>query len=587
MSGAGPSLHPVDFPSWTVLKFPPAPLPEPIPPPFEQPSLRTPFAIPEHIFKGALDYRVPITIASVYATTVVLVNQYNRRHGNKPWAISKTRAFKAFVILHNVFLAVYSALTCYAMFQGLRRTFPHYSERNAFVGTVDALCKIQGPRGLGNAAVYDTDLNQWVTKNANVHMGPNGAPDPTDVGRMWNEGLAFWGWWFYLSKFYEVLDTVIILAKGKRSSTLQTYHHTGAMLCMWAGIRYMAGPIWVFVLVNSFIHAMMYTYYTVAALRIRVPQAVKRTLTSLQIAQFLLGGSLAGAHLFLSYTVPVSTPYKIVETIISTPIAAATPIVESLSSPAAAATATGAAVAFLRKMIYRAAGEEGLAENVPYTGDAIVSPIGHHEQAGQVQKDVHTRYVYRTEYQSVPCIDTSGQAFAVYLNVIYLAPLTFLFMRFFVKSYLRRTSPNNKHMTHHNAIAKSSVDAIHGVGRELETLGKAPDSDSDVANGRGRPQRQNTAQRIASLSPGDRDFVESVKRKAAQKLEELGDGIEASKEKAKQMAKEIADSATKSSSDAVEPNNEITGVVATSGIQDVEQPKGNGKKNKKKANGKA
>lgn len=82
-------------------------------------------------------------------------------------------------------------------------------------------------------------------------------PSDSAQGRFWNEGLAFYGWIFYLSKFYEVLDTLIILAKGKQSSTLQTYHHAGAMLCMWAGIRYMASPIWVFAFVNSAIHAMM------------------------------------------------------------------------------------------------------------------------------------------------------------------------------------------------------------------------------------------------------------------------------------------------------------------------------------------
>ena len=75
--------------------------------------------------------------------------------------------------------------------------------------------------------------------------------------RIWNEGLAFYGWLFYLSKFYEVVDTLIILAKGRKSSLLQTYHHAGAMLCMWAGIRYMSPPIWMFVLVNSGIHAIM------------------------------------------------------------------------------------------------------------------------------------------------------------------------------------------------------------------------------------------------------------------------------------------------------------------------------------------
>ena len=257
MSGAGPSLHSPELPSWSVFKFPPDPEPRAIPPPYDEYSFRNPFPISTELYNGALEPKVPLTIAAVYFVTVTLVNYYNRQHGNKAWAISKTRLFKGFVIFHNVFLAVYSATTCVAMVRALKDSIPHYTEHNAVVGTVDALCKIHGPRGLGDAATYNSTTSTWGNKNALMHLGDNGLPDATDVGRIWNEGLAFWGWFFYLSKFYEVLDTAIILAKGKRSTTLQKYHHAGAMLSMWAGMRYMSPPIWMFVLVNSGIHAMM------------------------------------------------------------------------------------------------------------------------------------------------------------------------------------------------------------------------------------------------------------------------------------------------------------------------------------------
>ena len=258
MSGAGPSLHPGDWPSRAVLQFPPDAAPLPIPPPWTgESTFANPFPIPEDIYQGALSYKVPLTIASVYFVTVTYVNWYNRQHGNKPWRIAKTRPFYAFVIFHNVFLAVYSAITCVAMIRCLKHSFPHYSEPNAVVGTIDALCKIHGPRGLGDAVTYNNTNDVWSSLNSNVLVGPSGLPDQTDVGRIWNEGLAFWGWWFYLSKFYEVLDTLIILVKGKRSTTLQKYHHAGAMLSMWAGMRFMSPPIWMFALVNSGIHAMM------------------------------------------------------------------------------------------------------------------------------------------------------------------------------------------------------------------------------------------------------------------------------------------------------------------------------------------
>ncbi|PSN75018.1 hypothetical protein BS50DRAFT_596145 [Corynespora cassiicola Philippines] len=534
MSGAGPTVYPGDLPQMHVFQFPPDPAPPAIPPP-NDPSFKNPFPIPEHIYNGALSFTVPATIASVYATTVFLVNWYNRRHKNQPWGISKTRIFYAFVILHNVFLAVYSAVTCVAMFRGLKHSFPHYTDKNAVVGTIDALCKMHGPRGLGDAVTYNPDTHQWQSKNPNIALGAAGLPDTTDVGRLWNEGLAFWGWWFYLSKFYEVLDTFIILAKGKRSTTLQTYHHAGAMLCMWAGIRYMSPPIWMFVLVNSGIHAMMYTYYTVSALGVRVPQVIKRTLTTLQITQFLVGASFAGLHLFVSYTVPVSVAYEVAEKVVSKASPSAiSSAVESITSSAALPVATGPALNFLRKLVYRAAGEEGLAENVHVSSVAPpVQTVSEYaqvvpEQAQQVIKNVVNKIVTRTEYQTVPCIDTSGQAFAIYLNLIYLAPLTGLFMRFFVKSYLRRTSPNAKHPTKKTVITKATRDAVHGVDREIESLGKSAEDGlstaiNGVANGkvRGRPLKANGDHRVGSLSPANQKFVESVNRKVSQRLEEI------------------------------------------------------------------
>jgi len=144
------------------------------------------------------------------------------------------------------------------MFSALHRVVRNPTGPAGLVGTVDSLCKMHGIGGTGKAIAYNPTASKWVSESpSTVLLSEVGTPDPTDLGRLWNEGLAFYGWPFYLSKFYEVLDTAIILAKGKRSSTLQTYHHAGAMMCMWAGIRFMSPPIWMFVFVNSGIHALM------------------------------------------------------------------------------------------------------------------------------------------------------------------------------------------------------------------------------------------------------------------------------------------------------------------------------------------
>lgn len=253
----GPQTVRFGLPPASLLKFPPSELPITIPAPHvAEPTWKQPFNIPPTLFNQLLDVRVPITVASVYAVTVMIINRVNKSRDYKPYAFSHTKIFKLLVILHNVFLAVYSAWTFAGMVLAFGGSLPDSGDPNGLAALTDALCKINGPRGYGNAVTYNTTTDQWTLRNPAFKLA-DGIPDPADASRLWNKGLAYFGWIFYISKFYEVVDTAIILAKGKKSSTLQTYHHAGAMMCMWAGIRYMAPPIWIFALVNSAIHAMM------------------------------------------------------------------------------------------------------------------------------------------------------------------------------------------------------------------------------------------------------------------------------------------------------------------------------------------
>lgn len=246
----------LSWPPPSFFGFPPSPHPKALPPTTRS-SFKAPFAIPPSVYEGVLSPKVPLTFAFIYMVSVALMNRVNRRRGNKPWAVSKTSLFYVFVILHNAFLAIYSGITCAILVRALHVSVVSPFQEAGLASTLDSFCKIQGPRGLGDAVTYNPLTQTWGSANRLVQLGTNGSPDPSDVGRIWSEGLSFWGWIFYLSKFYEVVDTMVILAKGKRSSTLQTYHHAGAMLSMWAGIRYMSPPIWMFVLVNSGIHTLM------------------------------------------------------------------------------------------------------------------------------------------------------------------------------------------------------------------------------------------------------------------------------------------------------------------------------------------
>jgi hypothetical protein len=286
---SGPTIR-FQLPALALFNFPPDPQPVAIPPPVYARTFASLFPISFEIYNAVLDWRVPVTIATLYATTALLLNRFNRSRNYKPWSISKTKAFHYFVLGHNIFLAVFSALTFLGMIRALAHTWPGRRDlelfgklwpglrtTNGLAGAADSLCKLHGPKTLGDAVFYNPDSHAWMTTNRHVKLSAYGTPETSDVGRLWNEGLAFWGWWFYLSKFYEVLDTFIILAKGKPSSTLQTYHHTGAMACMWAGIRYMSPPIWMFCFLNSGVHALMVSCYRCCETQTLISRSTRTT----------------------------------------------------------------------------------------------------------------------------------------------------------------------------------------------------------------------------------------------------------------------------------------------------------------------
>eukprot|EP00899_Mesostigma_viride_P008154 jgi/Mesvir1/1733/Mv21185-RA.1 len=110
---------------------------------------------------------------------------------------------------------------------------------------------------------------------------------------LWDEGVGFAAYLFYLSKYYEYVDTAILIVKRKPVSYLQTYHHAGAVLSMWMAVVSHSQMSWVFVTLNSVIHAFMYAYYALLSLPgPKPPTRWKKTLTTCQIVQFGLGNTL-------------------------------------------------------------------------------------------------------------------------------------------------------------------------------------------------------------------------------------------------------------------------------------------------------
>lgn len=69
-------------------------------------------------------------------------------------------------------------------------------------------------------------------------------------GEMWDNGLGYVNYLFYLSKIWEFVDTAVLIIKQKPVSMLQFYHHFGALLTMWGLVVARSNQTIVFVGLN-------------------------------------------------------------------------------------------------------------------------------------------------------------------------------------------------------------------------------------------------------------------------------------------------------------------------------------------------
>ena len=94
-------------------------------------------------------------------------------------------------------------------------------------------------------------------------------------------------YYFYLSKYYEFVDTFLLYLNGKSPIFLQKYHHIGAVLCWHLSYVYKMDCIWIPSLLNSFVHTIMYSYYLGCLLKIEKVRFIKKYITTMQLCQLV------------------------------------------------------------------------------------------------------------------------------------------------------------------------------------------------------------------------------------------------------------------------------------------------------------
>jgi hypothetical protein len=97
--------------------------------------------------------------------------------------------------------------------------------------------------------------------------------------------------YFYLSKYYEYIDTMILYAKGVEPIFLQKFHHVGAVAVWHLAYINKCDGVFYASLFNSAIHSVMYFYYLLSLFPYinTMVRKYKVYITSLQLLQLTSG----------------------------------------------------------------------------------------------------------------------------------------------------------------------------------------------------------------------------------------------------------------------------------------------------------
>lgn len=97
-------------------------------------------------------------------------------------------------------------------------------------------------------------------------------------------------WVFYMSKVLDLVDTYLIVfrRKWRQLSFLHVYHHTSIFFFSWMNLRTaFDGDMYFTIVLNAGVHVIMYAYYFFKALNFKIPLFIKKTITNLQMIQFV------------------------------------------------------------------------------------------------------------------------------------------------------------------------------------------------------------------------------------------------------------------------------------------------------------
>jgi len=101
------------------------------------------------------------------------------------------------------------------------------------------------------------------------------------------DGLYIWARAYYWSKYHELFDTVVLCMRRKPLTFLHIFHHcVMPFVCNYALYPFLVGPSSLAGLLNTFVHVLMYSYFSLSAIGYTTPY--RQYITTMQITQFVI-----------------------------------------------------------------------------------------------------------------------------------------------------------------------------------------------------------------------------------------------------------------------------------------------------------
>ena len=208
----------------------------------------------------------------------------------------------------------------------------------------------------------------------------------------------------------------------------------------------------------------------------------------------------------------------------------------SATSFVASATSPAKIGGLLKKAALRAAGEGGLAANVRNAeGKAFGLDAINLADASRSQEQI----VYRLGTTRVHCLDTSGQVFAIILNLFYLVPLAVLFISFFAGYF--RQDQFSKRESAEKAAKNVAGEVVKAMG---DQQGGATVPPEDL-----KAKVEDAKAKVKDVKDSAQNKAQDVKQTAQQNLQNAGPKVKQAANDVKDKAKQATDTVTDKASE--------------------------------------